>query len=91
VYGEAKDDVATRVLDADRIETLLEGVRSYADTVPAQRGAEGGAAAAAGSAGGGGGVSAAGTSAVDAEVAAEALVSLLLSPELVRARARARP
>merc|ERR1719409_754483 len=36
VYGEAKDDEATRVLDADRIETLLEGVRSYAGTVPAQ-------------------------------------------------------
>merc|ERR1719424_1959529 len=49
VYGEAKDDEATRVLDADRIETLLEGVKSYAGTVPAQGGepaAEGAAAAA---------------------------------------------
>jgi len=82
VYGEAKDDEATRVLDADRIETLLEGVKSYAGTVPAQGGepaAEGAAAAS------GGGLNAAAgapsVGGVDAEVAAEALVSLLLSPE----------
>ena len=79
VYGEGKDNVATRVLDADRIETLLEGVRSYAGTVPAQGsgpdGAEGAVVAAAGVSG------APSVGGVDADVAAEALLNLLLSPE----------
>ena len=72
--------MATRVLDADRIETLLEGVRSYAGTVPAQGsgpdGAEGSALVAA--AGVSGAPSVGG---VDADVAAESLLNLLLSPE----------
>merc|ERR1740130_32746 len=68
-----------RVLDADRIETLLEGVRSYAGTVPAQGsgpdGAEGSALVAAGVSG------APSVGGVDADVAAESLLNLLLSPE----------
>jgi predicted unusual protein kinase regulating ubiquinone biosynthesis (AarF/ABC1/UbiB family) len=31
VFGEAKDDKAARVLDADRVFTLVDGVRRYAD------------------------------------------------------------
>lgn len=87
VYGEAKDDAATRVLDADRIETLLEGVRSYAGTVPAQgtpaQGTLAGAETAIAPAGAPAGASAKAPSVggVDAEVAAEALVDLLLSTE----------
>jgi len=73
VYGEAKDDEAARVLDAGRIETLLDGVKRYSAAVPATPAAEGSSGA-----GAGGTVTVAG---VDAEVAAEALVGLLLSPE----------
>ncbi len=93
VYGEAKDDEAARVLDAGRIETLLDGVKRYANTVPAtpDKDAADADADAAGPLGGAlggvlGAAGAAGAAApiiagVDAEVAAEALLGLLLSPE----------
>ena len=90
VYGDAKDDEASRVFDAGRIETLIDGVRRYAvavDAPPEDAAPTPGAA-------GAGAVKTAATAAqhrgdgapvtiggVDAEAAAEALLDLLLAPQ----------
>jgi len=72
VFGEAKADLTTRVLDVDRVQTLLDGAKRYASAV-APLGADDPASGAA--------VSPAPGPSLSVEEVADVLLDVLLAPE----------